>query len=54
MLSVPPLSATRSPVLPWWVAALRRLHLYIGFLVGPFLLVAALSGMAYALSLIHI
>lgn len=50
MSSVPPLSATRSPVLPWWVAALRRLHLYIGFLVGPFLLVAALSGMAYALT----
>lgn len=31
-------------------AMLRRLHFYIGFLIGPFLLVAALSGVAYALT----
>ncbi|MBD8792693.1 PepSY domain-containing protein [Pseudomonas syringae] len=32
------------------VALLRRLHFYIGLLIGPFLLVAALSGVAYALT----
>ncbi|MGA8134177.1 MAG: PepSY domain-containing protein [Pseudomonas gingeri] len=31
-------------------ALLRRLHFYIGFLVGPFLLVAAVSGVLYALT----
>lgn len=34
------------PLLAW----VRRLHFYIGLLVGPFLLVAALSGMLYALT----
>ena len=31
-------------------ALIRRLHFYIGFLVGPFLLVAAVSGVLYALT----
>lgn len=35
---------------PLWVALITRLHYYIGLFVGPFLLVAALSGMAYALT----
>lgn len=33
-----------------WLAVLRRLHFYIGLAVGPFLLVAALSGVLYALT----
>ncbi|RNI20687.1 PepSY-associated TM helix domain-containing protein [Flexivirga caeni] len=32
----------------WWAPLLRRLHFYAGVLVGPFILVAALSGAAYA------
>jgi uncharacterized iron-regulated membrane protein len=32
------------------VALLKRLHFYIGLFVGPFLLVAALSGVLYALT----
>lgn len=39
-------STTRSPLM----ALLVRLHFYIGIFVGPFLLVAALSGIVYALS----
>lgn len=35
---------------PWLWPLLGRLHFYIGLLVGPFLLVAALSGMLYALT----
>lgn len=31
-------------------ALLRRLHFYIGLLIGPFFLIAALSGVAYALT----
>jgi uncharacterized iron-regulated membrane protein len=33
-----------------WVALIMRLHFYVGLFVGPFLLVAALSGIAYALT----
>lgn len=32
------------------IALVMRLHFYVGVLVGPFLLVAALSGIAYALT----
>ena len=53
---VPPDTATvpgDAPA-PSGSAALRRmmlrLHFYVGLLVGPFLLVAALSGVGYALS----
>ncbi|MQT88026.1 PepSY-associated TM helix domain-containing protein [Pseudomonas helleri] len=35
---------------PAYMALLKRLHFYIGLLIGPFLLVAALSGVAYALT----
>ena len=34
----------------WGLAFLTRLHFYIGLLVGPFLLTAALSGILYALT----
>ncbi|MFF7710863.1 PepSY domain-containing protein [Pseudomonas sp. NPDC007930] len=33
-----------------WAALLMRLHFYIGLFIGPFLLVAALSGVGYALT----
>lgn len=33
---------------PWFGAVLLRLHFYAGILVGPFILVAALSGALYA------
>lgn len=33
-----------------WAALFKRLHFYIGLFVGPFLLVAALSGVVYALT----
>lgn len=43
----PPLvSRTQHPLL----ALLLRLHLYVGLLVGPFIFVAALSGLVYALT----
>lgn len=35
---------------PGWLPLLRRLHFYIGLLVGPFILVAAASGVLYALT----
>ena len=35
---------------PWFGALLRRLHFYAGILVGPFILVAALSGAGYAIT----
>ncbi len=35
---------------PWGWAFIARLHFYIGLLVGPFLLTAALSGILYALT----
>ena len=31
----------------WFMALLRRLHFYAGILVGPFLVIAALSGLLY-------
>ncbi len=34
----------------WVLPLLTRLHFYVGLLVGPFLLVAALSGILYALT----
>lgn len=43
----PPLaSRTQRPLL----ALLIRLHLYVGLFVGPFILIAALSGLVYALT----
>lgn len=38
------------PSTPAYIALLKRLHFYIGLFIGPFLLVAALSGVAYALT----
>jgi len=38
----------RPPRQPWFGALLLRLHFYAGILVGPFILVAALSGAFYA------
>src|SRR5690606_17280373 len=35
---------------PWLLPLITRLHFYIGLFVGPFLLVAALSGIVYALT----
>ncbi len=35
---------------PWWGGLLLRLHFYAGVLVGPFILVSALSGALYALA----
>ncbi|MBD1601113.1 PepSY-associated TM helix domain-containing protein [Pseudomonas typographi] len=43
---MPAISAQRTA----WAALLKRLHFYIGLFVGPFLLVAALSGVLYALT----
>ncbi|MGL6149037.1 MAG: PepSY-associated TM helix domain-containing protein, partial [Plesiomonas sp.] len=34
----------------WFVPLLMRLHFYVGIFVGPFMLVAALSGILYALT----
>ncbi|MFE1082702.1 PepSY-associated TM helix domain-containing protein [Brevibacterium sediminis] len=36
--------------IPWLGPLLRRLHFYAGILVGPFILIAALTGAAYAIS----
>jgi uncharacterized iron-regulated membrane protein len=33
-----------------WIAVMRRLHFYIGLFIGPFLLIAAVSGVLYALT----
>lgn len=33
---------------PWFVPMLRRLHFYAGIFVGPFILIAALTGAIYA------
>src|SRR5699024_9938834 len=38
------------PAGPWFGPLLRRLHFYAGILIGPFILIAALSGGLYALS----
>ncbi|MCU4298631.1 PepSY domain-containing protein [Brevibacterium permense] len=35
---------------PWLGQLLRRLHFYAGILIGPFILIAALTGAAYAIS----
>lgn len=50
-----PTPATSDPSPPrvrkgWFTALLRRLHFYAGVLVGPFILVAALSGALYAIT----
>ncbi|MDQ1124782.1 PepSY-associated TM helix domain-containing protein [Microbacterium trichothecenolyticum] len=43
----PPGTATRKG---WFTALLRRLHFFAGLFVGPFILVAAVSGALYAIS----
>lgn len=43
-------SAPAQPASGALVALLKRLHLYIGLFVGPFLFVAAISGVLYALT----
>ncbi|WP_165855924.1 PepSY-associated TM helix domain-containing protein [Marinobacter sp. JSM 1782161] len=43
-------SDARSGVASWFYPLLLRLHFYVGLLVGPFILVAALSGGLYAIS----
>lgn len=57
--SAPPTSAPPAPAPPtarrsrrpgWFGALLLRLHFYAGLLVGPFILVAAVSGALYALT----
>ncbi|BDZ43626.1 membrane protein [Paraoerskovia sediminicola] len=57
VVSTTPAPPDRSPVRPerrrrppWFGALLRRLHFYAGILVGPFILVAAVSGALYALT----
>lgn len=35
---------------PWLLPLLKRLHFYAGLFIGPFILIAALSGAAYALT----
>ena len=35
---------------PWLGPLLRRLHFYAGILIGPFILIATLTGAAYAIS----
>lgn len=49
--NAPPTETTRPagpPARPGWRAAILRLHFYAGLLVGPFLLIAAISGGLYA------
>ncbi|MGM8931039.1 PepSY-associated TM helix domain-containing protein [Salinicola halophyticus] len=48
MDTVPPAADRRTSTA--WVALIMRLHFYVGLFIGPFLLVAALSGIAYALT----
>ncbi|MDF2990445.1 MAG: putative iron-regulated rane protein [Microbacterium sp.] len=43
-------TASGIPRKGWFTALLRRLHFFAGLLVGPFILVAALSGALYALT----
>lgn len=45
-----PDTAASSGHRPWGWAFIARLHFYLGLLVGPFLLVVALSGIVYALT----
>lgn len=50
-LPTPPTSPPRpAPRRGWFGALLVRLHFYAGILVGPFILVAALSGALYAIA----
>ncbi len=44
--NINPQVTTRS----WFIPLAMRIHFYIGFFVGPFLLIAALSGIFYALT----
>jgi len=44
----PPPAVPPAKKKPWLAALLLRLHFYAGILVGPFILVAALSGAMYA------
>ena len=51
--NTPPPAPTKTPAKmarkkPWLAALLLRLHFYAGILIGPFILVAALSGALYA------
>lgn len=50
----PPAPARRSPRVDRWWAGMRpllvRLHFYVGLFVGPFLLVAATTGLLYTLT----
>jgi len=43
-------AASRAPRTGWFTALLRRLHFFAGLLVGPFILVAAVSGALYAIT----
>ncbi|ADG80548.1 PepSY-associated TM helix domain protein OS=Tsukamurella paurometabola (strain ATCC 8368 / DSM/ CCUG 35730 / CIP 100753 / JCM 10117 / KCTC 9821 / NBRC 16120 / NCIMB 702349 / NCTC 13040) OX=521096 GN=Tpau_3977 PE=4 SV=1 [Tsukamurella paurometabola] len=43
-----PPQSTSPPKRPGWRAAILRLHFYAGLLVGPFILIAAISGGLYA------
>ncbi|WP_148864063.1 PepSY-associated TM helix domain-containing protein [Marinobacter fonticola] len=45
-----PTTAGKSETARWFYPLILRLHFYIGLLVGPFILVAALSGGLYAIS----
>ncbi|WP_150958471.1 PepSY-associated TM helix domain-containing protein [Microbacterium testaceum] len=45
-----PSSAAQAPSRGWFTALLRRLHFFAGLLVGPFILIAALSGALYAIT----
>ena len=44
----PPSAPTPTKKKPWFGALLLRLHFYAGILIGPFILVAALTGALYA------
>jgi uncharacterized iron-regulated membrane protein len=43
-------SSNPAPMSGTFIVLLKRLHFYIGMFIGPFLLVAALSGVLYALT----
>ncbi|WP_106420278.1 PepSY-associated TM helix domain-containing protein [Salinicola tamaricis] len=49
-MSTPTAAAERRRTRQLLLAMITRLHFYVGLLVGPFLLIAALSGIAYALT----
>lgn len=48
--AVDELHARPDRAVPPWELLLRRLHFYVGVLVAPFLVVAALTGLAYTLT----